>query len=75
MHAMYVFTVNSTTMYSDNVTWLWWAPPVVQNSGQQVLDSQQTGCYEVHLNCMGTIKRLVAIELLELKVMEHLLTH
>ena len=75
MHAMYVFTVNSTTMYSDNVTWLWWVPPVVQNSGQQVLDPQQTGCYEVHFNCMGTIKRLVAIELLELKAMEHLLTH
>ena len=50
-------------MQLDNITWL----PVsstVQDGGscsdQQVLDFQQTGSHEVHLNCVGTIKRPVA---------------
>jgi len=28
---MYAFTVNSTAMHSDSITWLWWVLPVAQN--------------------------------------------
>ena len=31
MHAMYAFTVNSTAMHSDSITWLQWVLPVAQN--------------------------------------------
>ena len=46
MHAIYAVTVNSTAMHSDDITWLQWVLPVVQH--------QQTGYHEVHLNCMET---------------------